>query len=155
MFHVSRQADYGLLLATALAAHYQEGYISLRSLAKERRLPYRFLAKIIIPLRHAGLVLAQEGVYGGYRLAHAPQSILVSEVLRALGEDFILVRCESRPQRCQSFCQCNSRGFWHELQFKINEILHHTTIADLVDQMSPSRKPNVNFRPLFTSNLKF
>lgn len=145
MFHVTRQADYGLLLMTALASHFPHGYISLRELAEERRLPYRFLSKIILPLRKSGLVDAQEGISGGYRLARHPEAIRIRDILEALGEDLMLVRCGSGDKECQSFCQCSARGFWHELQLGINEILNHYTLAQLVQKSIPSFKPNVLF----------
>ncbi|EKD92546.1 MAG: Transcriptional regulator, BadM/Rrf2 family [uncultured bacterium] len=143
MFQITRQADYGLLLMTALASHFPQGYISLRDLAEERRLPYRFLSKIILPLRKSGLVDAQEGMSGGYRLARHPEEIHIRTILEALGEDLMLVRCGSGDKACQSFCQCSARGFWHELQVQINEILNHYTLAQLVQKSVPAFKSNV------------
>lgn len=151
MFHVTRQADYGLLLVTALASHYTQGVLSLREIAMKRRLPYRFLAKIIIPLRKAGLVESLEGVNGGYRLAKPPDQISIREVLQALGEDLSLVRCEDNDKNCQSFCQCNARGFWHELQEAIHTTLSRYTVADLVQKSKPHEKPNVTFRRLLAA----
>ncbi|MDP2624628.1 MAG: Rrf2 family transcriptional regulator [Candidatus Peregrinibacteria bacterium] len=148
MFQITRQADYGLLLVSALASRYQEDYVSLRQIAEERKLPYRFLSKIIIPLRKAGIVKSYEGATGGYRLAMDPKKIMIRDVLVALGEDLTLVRCENDDKQCQSFCQCNSRGFWHELQEKINQVLSGYTVADLVKNSTPNEKPNVTFRRL-------
>lgn len=146
MFNINRQADYGLLLVTALATHYQQGFISLKEIAHERRLPYRFLSKIIVPLRKAGLIDSHEGVSGGYRLARSPHSITVRQVLEALGEDLMLVRCGAEDKACQSFCQCNARGFWDELQKTINHFLDAYTLSDLVKKSSPQITPNVFFK---------
>lgn len=146
MFQVTRQADYGLLLMTALATHGKGEYVSLREVAERRQLPYRFLTKIIIPLRKAGLVASHEGVRGGYRLAKSPQEIRIRDVLVALGEDLALVRCETGHQNCQSFCQCNARGFWHELQQNLDDVLMKYTLTDLVASGAVSLTPNVIFK---------
>ena len=146
MFQITRQADYGLLLMTALATHGKSDYVSLRELADRRNLPYRFLTKIIIPLRKAGLVESQEGIHGGYRLAKAPDRIQIREVLKALGEDLSLVRCERGHQNCRSFCQCNARGFWHELQGQVDLVLEKYTLEDLLGRGIASFTPNVTFK---------
>lgn len=146
MFQVTRQADYGLLLMTALAGCGRGEYVSLREVAMRRRLPYRFLTKIIISLRYAGLVRSHEGVRGGYCLAKPPHEIRIRDVLEALGEDLSLVRCETGHQNCLSFCQCNARGFWHALQSQMDEVLRHYTLADLLASSSVSSTPNVTFK---------
>lgn len=155
MLFVTRQMDYGLLLMEALARAYGHGFVSLRQIAVERRMPYRFLVKIVLPLRRAGLLAAQEGAHGGYALAKSPVEITIREVLEALlpagqagSEPLSLVRCETSSHSCQSFCQCGSRSFWHELQSQIDKVLDCTTVADLVKSSVPSAKPNVTFRRL-------
>lgn len=145
IFQVTRQADYGLLLMTALASRGKGDYVSLREVAERRNLPYRFLTKIIISLRKAELVESQEGVRGGYRLAKAPAEIHIRDVLKALGEDLSLVRCGAGDKECQSFCQCNARGFWHELQSQMDQVLTKYTLADLLLNGASSIKPNVTF----------
>lgn len=130
---------------TALASRGKVEYVSLREVAERRHLPYRFLTKIIIPLRKAGLVESQEGVRGGYRLAKAPNQIYIRDVLKALGEDLSFVRCGSGDKACQSFCQCNARGFWHELQGQMDQVLTKYTLADLLLKGGSSIQPNVTF----------
>ncbi len=148
MFLITRQMDYGLLLMEALTHAYGHGFVSLRRIAVERRLPYRFLVKIALPLRRAGLLEAHEGARGGYVLAKPPMDITIREVLEALSEPLSLVRCETSSHSCQSFCQCGSRSFWHQLQSQLNDTLCRTTLADLVKSSAPSVKPNVAFRHL-------
>jgi Rrf2 family protein len=145
MFQVTRQADYGLLLITALAGYGPGEFVSLREIAERRKLPYRFLTKIMVPLRKAGLVKSQEGARGGYALAKAPADIQIREVLEALGEDLALVRCETNDKNCQSFCQCSARGFWHELQDQMDQVMSKYTIKDLLVSKAPVFKSNVTF----------
>jgi Rrf2 family transcriptional regulator, cysteine metabolism repressor len=143
MLKVTRQADYGLLLMAALAFHYAEGeYVSLRHVADKRKLPYRFLGKIISPLKKAGLVESLEGAKGGYRLVKGPEKITIREVLEALGESLCLVRCAGEERACQSFCQCFSKKFWHDVQREIDELLDNYTVADLLES---GGLPNVKF----------
>lgn len=148
MFLITRQMDYGLLLMEALARAYGHGFVSLRQIAVERRLPYRFLVKIVLLLRRASLLAAQEGAHGGYALAKPPMNITIREVLEALSEPLSLVRCETSSHSCQSFCQCGSRSFWHQIQSQLNDTINRTTLADLIKSPAPLAKPNVTFRRL-------
>lgn len=141
---VTRQADYGLLLMAALAFHYAEGdYVSMRHIAENRKLPYRFLGKIITPLKKAKIVEALEGVNGGYRLARPPEKIFIREVLEALGESLSLVRCADSARACQSFCQCFSKKFWRDIQTQVDHLLDNYTVKDLV---GAGEIPNVKFK---------
>ncbi len=143
MLKVTRQADYGLLLMAALAFHYAEGeYVSLRHIADKRKLPYRFLGKIVSPLKKAKIVESLEGVTGGYRLKKAPDKITIREVLEALGESLSLVRCADSERACQSFCQCFSKKFWRDVQKEVDELLDNYTVADLLES---GGLPNVKF----------
>lgn len=144
MLKVTRQADYGLLLMAALTFHYAEGdYVSMRQIAENRKLPYRFLGKIITPLKKAGIVDSLEGVSGGYRLARPPEKIFVREVLEALGESLSLVRCADSARACQSFCQCFSKKFWRDIQSEVDHLLDNYTVKDLVENGGIS---NVKFK---------
>ena len=158
MLQVNKQADYGLLLLEALASHYHNGgYVSLRYISEKRKLPYRFLGKIITPLKKFRIVESREGVSGGYRLARDPQKIPIREVLLALGEDLDLVQCAQGDEECPRFCQCHSKKFWQKLQVHIDSYLSHYTVADLMDEWPRKKElPNVNFKnldPLKTPSL--
>ncbi len=153
MLLITRQMDYGLLLMAALARGYGQGVVSLRHIAEERRLPYRFLVKIALLLRRGGLLHAQEGAHGGYALARPPRDITIRQVLEALSEPISLVRCETSHRDCQSFCQCSSRSFWHQLQTQLNDVLDRTTVADLVTSSIPLVKPNVMFKRLLAKSV--
>lgn len=79
-------------------------------------------------------------------MAKAPNQIQIREVLEALGEDLFLVRCGEGDKNCQSFCQCNARGFWHELQARMDQVLKKYTLADLLASGATSLTPNVTFK---------
>lgn len=137
----------------ALATHYKEGnYVSLRHISEKRKLPYRFLGKIVSPLKKARILESHEGVNGGYRLARAPQNIPVREVLEVLGEHLDLVPCARGEEGCPRFCQCHSKKFWQKLQVHIDSYLSHYTVADLLDEWKPEHSPNVRFKRLIAKS---
>ena len=104
---------------------------------------YRFLAKITISLRKENLIVAQEGVNGGYRLVNSPERIFLKKIFEALGGNLSLVRCNHDEASCPSFCQCSSKRFWRELQEAINQIASKYSLADLVGHSPGVNLPNV------------
>ncbi|MEN9236216.1 MAG: Rrf2 family transcriptional regulator, partial [Gloeomargarita sp. GMQP_bins_69] len=86
MFRLSVRGQYALkaMLELTLAASRQP--VSVRTIARRQGIPAPFLEKLLLELRRAGLVVAQRGAQGGYRLAQPPETIRVQQILAAVGE---------------------------------------------------------------------
>ena len=129
---LSRKGDYGLLLVTALALRQAQGkLVSLREVAQEKKLPYKFLSQVAGELHKAGIVESKEGVGGGYRLARSPKKILVREVLDALEGPMAAEKCEHEEE-----CGCEGTCVHETVEGKMaagaNRALAMFTVADLV-----------------------
>ena len=72
---VSAGTKYGLRFAAELAASWGAGAVDAASVAERRAIPEAYLRKIAAALRRAGLVEADRGQAGGYRLSRHPASI--------------------------------------------------------------------------------
>ena len=86
MIILSKLADYGVIVATHLAAH-PDRQANAAAVAAATRLPQATVAKLLKSLAHAGLVTATRGAAGGYRLARLPTAISVAEVVAAIDGD--------------------------------------------------------------------
>ena len=73
MFYLSTTIGYGLNLLIILARN--QGRMSLKQIAIQGHMPYRFLTKIVRQLISAGLIQAKEGKNGGYSLLQKPKQI--------------------------------------------------------------------------------
>lgn len=112
--------------------------VSLRVIAKEKKLPYRFLTQIVIPLRQTGLVTSKEGVRGGYLLAKPAKEITMGEMLRALDGDVKLIRCARHTDAsCPSADVCTLPPVWHRVAGSISSTLESVRLSDLVRQSTP------------------
>lgn len=106
MLKMSREVDLGLLLMVELAGLNQEEVLGLRVWTEERGLPYRFLSKIAVKLKKAGLLKSKEGREGGYRLGKLARKISVGEVMRVLEGPMVVVPClEGRKCEAEGFCR--------------------------------------------------
>ena len=78
-----------------LGRHYGTGPASLAEIAAEEDLPRAYLEQLVVSLREAGLVTSTRGAHGGYELARPPETIPMSEVLRALEGPIAPMLCAS------------------------------------------------------------
>ena len=104
MSHISTGVEYGLhclLYLTKSHASVEEACV--RDLAALQGVPHDYLAKLFTKLAKADLVIATEGVRGGYRLARAAESITVHDVIVAIDGKKALFECREIRGRCAVF----------------------------------------------------
>jgi Rrf2 family protein len=58
--------------------------VQSRDLAKQEKLPNKFLESILLALRRGGFLESKVGSGGGYRLSRAPRDISVGDLIRRL-----------------------------------------------------------------------
>ncbi|WP_354687819.1 Rrf2 family transcriptional regulator [Cupriavidus necator] len=104
MSFISTGVEYGLhclLYLTRSQAAVEEA--SVRDLAELQGIPSEFLAKLFTKLAKAELVVATEGIKGGFRLARPANRITVHDVVVAIDGDKPLFDCREVRSRCAVF----------------------------------------------------
>jgi Rrf2 family protein len=109
----------------------------IAEMAEREAIPRKFLEAILRELRQHGLLLAQRGRGGGYRLSKPPEEIALAEIIRALDGPLAPVPCLSRTAyercpECKSERTCGVRLVLKDLHEATANILENTTLADLV-----------------------
>jgi Rrf2 family protein len=109
----------------------------IAEIAEREGIPRKFLEAILRELRQQGLLLAQRGRGGGYRLRRPPEQIALAEVVRALDGPLAPVPCltsgaHERCPECRDEKTCGVRLILKELHEATAQVLENTTLADLV-----------------------
>jgi Rrf2 family protein len=81
---MTRASSYALHAVTYMASQKKDGPIASHLIAEARDIPERFLLKVLKPLVSARVLRSIKGPNGGYRLARAPGSITLLEILEAV-----------------------------------------------------------------------
>lgn len=131
MFYLSTSVEYGLNLLIILARNQKR--MSLRQIATQGKMPYRFLTKIVQQLISANLIQAKEGKNGGYSLLKKPQQIKIKNIFTVLGEPLDLTLCISH-KHCPMGLEkkCKMRTIWLKIKKNIDKELDKTTLADIL-----------------------
>jgi Rrf2 family protein len=93
---LSKRTEYGIRAVVQLARLWPNTFTQSRDLAKQERLPNKFLESILLALRRGGFLESKIGRDGGYRLARAPKDIRVGEIIRRLEGRLMLTNGESK-----------------------------------------------------------
>lgn len=153
MAHLTSSVEYalhGLLWLVAPGA----GTPSSRDLAELQGVSPAFLAKIFPKLEKAGIVHAQPGLRGGYRLAKAAAEISVLDVVEAIEGRKPLFECQEIRGRCAVFGErppqwatsgvCGIHAVMLRAEQAMRRELARSSLADLaagVDAKSPTGFP--------------
>jgi FeS assembly SUF system regulator len=135
MIILSKLADYGVIIATHLAAH-PDRRENASAIAAATRLPPATVAKLMKALAHAGLVSATRGASGGYRLARRPAEISVAEVVAAIDGDIGITQCTVHAAECERTTYCPTRPHWTAINRAIGAALSAVTLKDMIAPFS-------------------
>lgn len=134
MLQVSRKVDYALRAVIYLSLQPPDRPVSVKEIATRRRIPQKFLEKIIQDLIRAGIVQSYRGAHGGYTLARSPAAVSFRDVIEAVEGPIALNVCVSAGAPCAVLSSCSMQQVWEEGQRRMLEYFADTTLADLVPQ---------------------
>ena len=141
MFRPSTRARYALRLMIELSLHDGEQWLLLKDIGDAQDISPKYLEQLVMPLRRAGLVLAERGPRGGYKLAKPPEEITAHDIVQAVEGSLCLVRCVQAPEVCKHTGRCAAHDFWTGLSNLIVQELAAVTLADLRDQQLEYARP--------------
>lgn len=129
---LSTKAKYGVYAAVYLGKKYEGGFVNVSEISTDIGVSDGYLEHIFAMLKRNGLVEAQRGAYGGYRLSRTPSEITTGEILRAVEDNLEIVDCLSG--KCEHRGSCVAHTLWNNLYGKINEYLDSVTLQQLIDE---------------------
>ena len=131
---LSTRSRYGtrLLLEVALSG---DNRISLGEITSKNQMSRTYVERLITPLVTAGIITGYRGSGGGISLGRPAGQIRLSEVVRLLEGDNLLVDCISQPEKCVRSGYCTMRNIWKKVEAAIFSTLDSITIEELADKL--------------------
>jgi len=135
---LSAQEEYGLRCLLQMAVRGNQSSLSIPEISRAEGLSIPNVAKLMRLLRIAGFVKSVRGQSGGYTLAKNANTILIGEVLEALGGKLFGERFCGRHSGLEAMCvhssDCSMRALWVGLQHMLEKVLFKATLADLLQK---------------------
>ena len=129
---LTKRTDYAIRACLYLASDESERPACSSSIALRMEIPERFLPRVLGELLQAGIVEAQIGRNGGYRLRRSADRVSILELLETLEGPTRTDRCALRQQQCDAADTCAFHPVMNQAQSALIEVLAATTLADLV-----------------------
>ena len=135
---VTAKADYAVRAMLELAS-VDDGLVKGERIARSQGIPLKFLENILIDLRHAGIVHAQRGAEGGYRLAREPSEVTLGEVIRAVEGPLASVRGEPPESVSYEGAAEHLQTVWIAVRASLRTVLDDLTLAEVAAGELPDR----------------
>lgn len=134
---LSKKTQYALKALGYLATKYGEGPVLISDIAKQKKIPIKFLETILLELKQAKILDSKKGKGGGYFLSQSPKKISLATAMRVVGGPIALIPCVSINfyEKCKD-CDEATCGLNKAMRITRNatlKILEKKTLIELVD----------------------
>lgn len=135
---LTMKAKYGIRAMAHMASKPEHTW-SARQIAEEAGIPFKFLEAILVELRQNRLIESKRGLFGGHRLARAPEDISIAAVIRVLDGMIAPIQCAS-PYKyapcadCRNPVECEIRHLMIDVRNAMSDVLDKRTLKDLVHE---------------------
>ena len=122
-----------------VARKYDQGPVLISDLARDERIPKKFLELILLTLKNNGVLQSKKGKGGGYYLGKPPREISVGNVIRILEGPLAPVPCVSETAyakcpECLDERSCGIRLVMKDVRDAITNVLDKTSLADMLER---------------------
>ena len=126
---ISKKTIYGLQAVIILAKRFDTGPVLITDLAKEGRIPKKFLEAILLELRKNRILNSKKGKGGGYVLGKNPQDISVGDIIRTLDGSFSEIYFDGETKETNEI-----KMIMKEVRDAMSNILDKTSLTDVIER---------------------
>jgi Rrf2 family protein len=142
---LSKKTKYAINALLYLAKAGGKDPIPAKQIAAGQNIPYKFLEGILLDMKHAGLVMSQQGKFGGYLLNRPTEEINMADVMRLFDGAVALLPCVThkyykRCEECTDEVTCGIRQVFLEIRNETVNRLKSATLADILKRESSLEK---------------
>lgn len=112
---ITRETDYAIRCVLHLAES-KEDVVMIGEIAKDRKIPKSFLAKILQKLAKAGIVQSLRGVKGGFQLSKKPENINLLDVIEVIEGPVSMNICAMSKRECSMSGTCSAHPAWVDMR---------------------------------------
>ncbi len=141
---LSHKAQYAFRALTVLVGRYQKGPVLITEIADSKNIPIKFLERILLELKNAGVLESKKGKGGGYYLKDHPTVTSIAKVIRTVDGPIAMLPCVSLYfyEKCKNCDEMNC-GL-HNIMLSVRDatlqIVENKTLQDLVSGSEGLRK---------------
>lgn len=130
---ITAKARYALRILMDIALNEsREHPRTIREIADGQGIGEKFISRIAVALREAGMITSSRGPDGGFRLAKAPCDISLLAIIEALQGEISIVDCVTAAETCPRSTACITRTVWSDVNMLIRSTLHTVSLEQIL-----------------------
>ncbi|GGF81114.1 RrF2 family transcriptional regulator [Wenyingzhuangia marina] len=135
---LSKKTKYGIKALTYLAKRKENCPVQISEIAGHENISVKFLERILLELRKAGVLDSKKGKGGGYFLARLPKDIPMTDIIRTLEGPIAMVPCVSlnfykKCDDCKSEEVCAVNKLMIQVRDSSLQVFKNTSLQDLIN----------------------
>ena len=137
---LNTQGRYALIALVDLSRRGNKERVSLSDIASKQNISLPYLEQLFVKLRKAGIVKSFRGSSGGYLMSSEPESIRITDILKAVDQDLDLAAEGKRNVEKASVTKEENLAskMWEQLSANMYVFLHQMRLSDISnDQLNP------------------
>ncbi len=129
---INHTGQYAMRAVVFLAQHQEEWPIAGARIASETKVPAKYLSSILRTLVRNGLLEANPGPNGGFRMVQAPDQVRLIDVLTPFdGSLSEFEMCPFGNDSCNEVSPCLGHARWKRVKEAYLWFLEQTTVQDV------------------------
>jgi Rrf2 family protein len=134
---VTAKSDYALRALIEIARRTDGTPVSAEELGKLQDIPHGFLQAILADLRRAGVLVAQRGQSGGWRMGKDADDVSVADVIRAVDGPLVSIY-GLRPESVEyNEAAAVLQHVWIASRHSLRDVLEKVTVRQLAEGKLP------------------
>lgn len=134
---VTAKSDYALRALIEIARRGDAAPVSAEELGRLQDIPHGFLQAILADLRRAGVVIAQRGQAGGWRMNKDAEDVTVADVIRAVDGPLVSIY-GLRPEAVEyNDTAAVLQHVWIASRHALRDVLEKVSVRQLADGRLP------------------
>ncbi|HEY0903126.1 MAG TPA: Rrf2 family transcriptional regulator [Marmoricola sp.] len=134
---VTAKSDYALRALIEIARRGDAAPVSAEELGRLQDIPHGFLQAILADLRRAGVVIAQRGQAGGWRMHKDAEDVTVADVIRAVDGPLVSIY-GLRPESVEyNDTAAVLQHVWIASRHALRDVLEKVSVRQLADGRLP------------------
>lgn len=131
---LTAKARYALRILLDIAQNAtEEKPRTLKEISEEQGIGEKFVSRLVLNLRDAGMITAARGRVGGYRLAKKPKDITLLEIIEVAQGPICVVECLGE-KACERALTCAPKIVWSEVNEAIRSSLKTVTLKKVLSK---------------------
>jgi len=134
---VTAKSDYALRALIEIARRNDGAPVSAEEIGRLQDIPHGFLQAILADLRRSGVLVAQRGQSGGWRMSKDPDTVTVADVIRAVDGPLVSIY-GLRPEAVEyNESAAVLQHVWIASRHSLRDVLEKVTVRQLAEGKLP------------------